>query len=97
MSTKHSLEKIVNISKEIFKTCSLTDAFIDGCLTNTTNTTTTTTTGENTFMVHSFWSQLDIDKNERTKFQKTYLFESDGSYSARYLQLSSKPLQIKSE
>jgi hypothetical protein len=85
MSTKNSLEKIVNISKEIFKTCSLTDAFIEF-----------PDDGVNTFMVHSYWSQLDIDKNERTKFQKTYLFEKEGTQSAKYLHCS-KPLQIKSE
>ena len=29
MSTKHTLEQILNVSKDIFKTCALTDALIE--------------------------------------------------------------------
>lgn len=34
MSTKHSLEQILNISKDIFKTCSLNDALFEFTATN---------------------------------------------------------------
>lgn len=83
MSTKHTLEQIVNVSKEIFRTCSLTDAFID--FTNT-----------NKFLVNSLWSQVDIDKNERTKFQKSFLFEINNTSQATLLH-ATKPSQLKPE
>lgn len=82
MSTKHSLEQIVNVSKEIFKTCSLTDAFIDF-------------TSSNKFLVNSVWSQVDLDKNERTKFQKTYLFETNDN-KANLVHVI-RPVQVKPE
>ena len=34
-------------------------------------------------VVNSSWSQLDIEKNERTKFQKNYLFELDSSEQSK--------------
>jgi hypothetical protein len=29
MSTKHTLEQLVNLSKDVFKTCSINDAFVE--------------------------------------------------------------------
>jgi hypothetical protein len=29
MSTKHTLEQLVNLSKDVFKTCSINDAIIE--------------------------------------------------------------------
>ena len=82
MSTKHTLEQIVSVSKEIFKTCSLTDAFIEF-------------TSANRFLVNSLWSQVDLDKNERIRFQKSYLFEtSDNQAKLVYV---TKPATLKPE
>jgi hypothetical protein len=83
MSTKHSLEQIVNVSKEIFKTCSLTDALIE-------------LTGTGKLIVNSFWSQADIEKNERTKFERTHLFEIDDNHLAQLIHVS-RPVLLKNE
>ena len=63
MSTKHTLEQLINISKDVFKTCSINDALIE--LTN-----------QNTNLVVSgIFSQLDMEKNDRQKFQKSFIFD----------------------
>lgn len=85
MSTKHNLEQILNISKDIFKTCYLNDVFFDF-------------TG-NKLAVNSYWTQIDLEKNERFKFQKYHLYEIDdnGKQSGLNELHVSKPQAIQSQ
>lgn len=46
-------------------------------------------------MVNTLWSQLDFEKNERTKFQRTYVFDTQ-SETPRLIN-SGKPLPIRNK
>ena len=94
MSTKHSLEQILNISKDIFKTCSLNDALFEFTANNKLGSTLFIQNFQLfivvlffiiflVLVVNSQWSQIDLEKNERTKFQKYHLFEikSNGKHT----------------
>ena len=41
----------------------------------------------------SFFSQLDIEKNERTKFQKNYLFDLDGERPKLFYTTQPQPVR----
>lgn len=81
MSTKHTLEQILNVSKDIFKTCALTDALIERA--------------GNKLIVNTQWSQTDIEKNERSKFQKTQFLEVDAKQAKVSQLYVSRPQQVQ--
>ncbi|CAF0768632.1 unnamed protein product [Brachionus calyciflorus] len=80
MSTKHSLEQIVNVAKEIYRNSTLNDCFFE--------------IFGNRLMLQSIWSQIDLEKNERIKFQKPYFFEVDHSQKVQLLHIGqSQPIR----
>ena len=91
MSTKHSLEQIINISKDIYKIGSLNQALIDAV------------DSSGRLVVNSQWSQIDFDKNERTKYQRNYIYELSSSVGEKAakdqakLIYATKPQSIRNE
>ena len=76
MSSK-PLDELVQVTNDIYKIPSLTGCYID---LNGTK-----------LAVDTDWSQYDIEKNERTKFIKRYLFEIKDDKKSLNLIDTSKP------
>lgn len=83
MSTKHTLEQLLGVSKDLFKIASLSDAILEH-------------SSANRLVVKSIWSQIDIEKNERTKYQRNHVFEVDAK-SRTNLVYTSHPEALRSE
>lgn len=101
MTEKNTLENIVKVAKGIFTSAALSDAKIEQ--TDSGLGIFILPTLKRKFLsviinvlhlkvVNSYWSTLDLEKNERTKFQRTFLFDSDAK-----LVHGGKPLPIRNK
>jgi len=82
MSSK-SLNELVQVTNDVYKIPSLTGCYID---LNGTK-----------LAVDTDWSQYDVEKNERTKFIKRYLFEIKDDKKSLNLIDTSKPNVIRND
>jgi hypothetical protein len=88
MFTKHSLEQIINVSKDVYRISSLNQALID-----------LSSDGEK-LVINTQWSQTDFEKNERTKFQKNFILatgDAAKSKAAATVVHVTKPQAIRNE
>lgn len=100
MTEKNTLENIVKVAKGIFTSAALSDAKIEQTdsglgnfiLPTLKRTLLSLINVLHIKVVNSYWSTLDLEKNERTKFQRTFLFDSDAK-----LVHGGKPLPIRNK
>ncbi|RNA06385.1 acylamino-acid-releasing enzyme-like [Brachionus plicatilis] len=78
-----SFEKILETTREIYKISTPSDCFFEFI--------------ENQIVLQSFWFQVDLDKNDRLKFQKNFIFNIDPEDSQTKLLHVSNPQPIRSD
>lgn len=107
MSIKHTLTEIANKTKEVFKTPSLVGAILEFSDKNISKFSEKLKFYKwswflkclNLKVINTTWSQVDIEKNDSTRYQKTYLFELDNQKNDKLARLvhTSTPFPIRTK